>query len=190
MTFKVGDRVIVMKQGPYYGDYGLVLYQDPDFNSTTVFLEIDKIKITINSNFLVKSEIPSCPGVPEMKTENKQSSNDWSFNSLHVADIDWTELTQSVSRKNPVALISIGEDQFCAVIHRNLVRKEEECFESSYFRENYEVVDDSTSKNLLVFLDGVEDFKDIVKECKRIKETPWPHSNHKKRRVTVTYPAI
>ncbi len=121
---------------------------------------------------------------PAITTANKpvgvdmtKNENTYSFHSTSPFDIDWQAIIADLTRKNPMVIITIGENARYVVIHRSLKIKAQAC--------GIDLPDLQHKLNADVFKIN-EQFAPWIAFAKKVKQAPWPTEIHNKTVVKIT----
>lgn len=99
----------------------------------------------------------------------------YSFNSLSKFDIDWKAIMADTSRKEPMAIITIGDERY-VVMHVSLKLKAQVC--------GIPLPNTQHKLNLDVFK-ITENFASWISFAKEVRAASWPKDHHRKARVEV-----
>lgn len=127
--------------------------------------------------------------------ENQMDSKRWRFFTTHRRDIDFREIEDSLTRKNPVAIVSVSDTENYVVLHASLIEKYyslEERVRPEYPRkpewepEYLEFLNENVE-----FVREKSNLSKWVTWTKKVKEAPWPkNAAYRKAVVTVSLPKI
>lgn len=135
-------------------------------NNGTYIMHIDRIAITDLKN------------VKKME-KKKMKDREWEFRSVVKEDIDYNLLLQDITKKNPIMLITAGNEKIVG-IHHSLIHKTEVCnIQMPKYKDN--------SENFVLV---EEDFSVWIDWAKRVKKAKWPAEMVNKRKVKVVLPTI
>lgn len=186
--FEVGDRVRLRKSckefkwkrgGVSYAVTGLV----ERIVGECIKIDFpDRVEASLWSG--LESEIALVKRGKEMRDEAKDST-EWSFHSASNLDIDYIDILEAMSHKNPIALITRG-DKFKVAIRRSLIKKAEVCG----LPMPSEAWVHRTERGQVISCKGQADFAVWIAWAKVVRKATWPKNYRQPCTVTIVTPTI
>lgn len=187
MDIKVGDRVKLR----YFPKYTLISKYNYEGEGTVRSVKVDRIAVAFDNGYMsgpmdahlfkiIKEE-------KRMKSEKVEHKNSWSFNIASLSQINWAEIADCATYKNPILLVDINP--FYYVVVNPILREKAESLGIDPPKDDF----DEHGAEFVDFLDivplnNVNEFKDWVAWAKKVKKAPWPIKF--KTEVKVSVPSI
>ena len=186
---KIGDNVRVSVEQPQFG-WGTVnkgdigIYKGVALESTAKPGEI-------------VVDFPNHPGWNGILSEievvvlveiMRKEATTWSFKSQTNIDVDYIEIAEELTRKNPIAIITMqGEDETKYEVMHSLYlqRKSEAC--------GIDIPEgDARQITFLGYITRcqIEDWVNWINWAKEVKKAKWPEDIINKTKVTITLPKV
>ena len=117
-----------------------------------------------------------------MKNKKETKNNKWQFKILSNVDIDYEIIQSELTRKNPIALITFGEEKFVC-IHKSIIDKSAIC--RILLPNRIEKIVDG-----IVIYEIKGNFSEWIKWAKEVKNASWPWIMKNKQTVKIVLPTI
>lgn len=164
--FKIGDCV----RHIHTGRAGRVMAVNREVVTCEILLGEKRVVWHI-SNVMMSEHIPE---------DKKDLPGVYKFHSSCVLDVDFTLIQSELTNRNPMALVTVGDDTF-VVIHKSLRIKATICQ-----IECPNPVHDITKVAMKVS----ESYSEWIQWAKTVKGATWPDAARNKTTVTVALPTI
>lgn len=139
--------------------------------------------------------------VKEINMKAQANDKSWSFHSTHTQDIEWDDIFKSLTRKNPVAIVNIGDKIFCVCVSKQFIRKLNALVEymdeaaisiyEDFFKNSRPQIPSNTSiSGGYMFRMKQQEISKFIKTMKEIRRLEWPKTDRTDAVVTVTLPTI